>query len=302
MWLIAILALMSAAPQPLHSGNHNRTLVVDQVKRTYLVHVPPQYDARKATPVVLILHGAGTDAAITVKFTGMNQKADEAGFIAVYPNGTGYGPIQTWNAGGVQSELVAGKADDVAFISRLIDDLGQVINVDSRRVYATGMSNGGMMCYKLAAELPDRIAAIAPVAGTMTMPRINPTRPVPVMHFHGTDDDLCPFNGPSPLTPKFITFQSVDATINAWVQANGCPNQPAIVAEPVQIADGTSVLRATYGPGKLGSEVVLFTIQGGGHTWPGQPPPVRFIGKSTLNLSANDQMWEFFKKHPRPAP
>lgn len=298
MWMIAALAVLTASPGPIRAGNYNRALTVDKVRRTYLMHVPGQYDHQKPTPVVLILHGAGTDAAVTVKFTGMNDKSDDAGFVAVYPNGTGFGPIQTWNSGGVSKEMVAGKPDDVVFIGKLLDDLATVIHVDPKRVYVTGMSNGGMMAYKLAAELSDRIAAIAPVAGTMTMEKISPTRAVPIMHFHGTEDTLCPYGGPSAMTPKFVRFQSVEQTINAWVDANGCPRQPVVRQEPQLVADGTSVQKTTYGPGKNGTEVILLTIRGGGHTWPGQEPPVSYIGRSTRNISANDVMWEFFKNHP----
>ena len=262
------------------------------------MHVPPKYDPKTPTPVVLILHGAGTDATITVPFTGMSRKSDEAGFIAVYPNGTGIGPFQTWNAGGLSGLLAEGKPDDVAFISKLLDDLATVVNVDAKRVYVTGISNGGMMAYKLAAELSDRIAAIAPVAGTMTMDTISPRRPVPVMHFHGTKDTFVPFNGPSDKVPKFIRFKSVEETIAAWAKANGCPAEPQLADEPNKVDDGTKVQRKTYGPGTDGAEVILWTIEGGGHTWPGMKAPVNFIGKSTQNISANDLMWEFFEKHP----
>jgi polyhydroxybutyrate depolymerase len=160
------------------------------------------------------------------------------------------------------------------------------------------MSNGGMMCYRLAAELSDRIAAIAPVAGTMAIDNYNPKRPVSVMHFHGTADKMVPFGGPSGRTPKFLGFKSVEDTIKICAKANGCPEKPGVVTLPDKAGDGTPITKKTYGPGKDGSEVVLFTIEGGGHTWPGQQPPVGFIGKSTKNISANDLIWEFFGKHP----
>jgi polyhydroxybutyrate depolymerase len=111
------------------------------------------------------------NASMMQRFSGMNGKADEAGFIAVYPNGTGAGPFLTFNSGGVEWELVKKQPNDVTFVSQLLDDLATVVSVDPKRIYATGMSNGGMMCYRLAAELSDRIAAIAPVAGTMAVTR-----------------------------------------------------------------------------------------------------------------------------------
>jgi polyhydroxybutyrate depolymerase len=293
-----LVALLSLAAAPLGPGDHTRSFKMGGTDRSYLVHVPPQYDPQKPTPVVLVLHGAGTNGSITVWFTGMSKKADEAGFIAVYPNGTGLaGLMLTWNAGGVRGKT-DGKPDDVAFLGKVLDDLATVANVDSKRVYATGMSNGGMMCYRLAAELSDRIAAIAPVAGTMAIDKYAPKRPVPVMHFHGTADTMVPFGGPSGRTPKFLGFKSVEDTIKICVKANGCPEKPTVVELPDKAGDGTPVTQKTYGPGKDGAEVVLFVIEGGGHTWPGQQPPVGFIGKSTKNISANDLIWAFFEKHP----
>lgn len=133
------------------------------------------------------------DGSMMVWFSGLNKKSEESGFIVVYPSGTGVGPFRTWNAGGFSGKMAEGKADDVAFIGKLLDDLNGFVKVDEKRVYACGMSNGGMMCYRLAAELFDRIAAIAPVAGTIAIEDSKPKRPVPVMHFHGTKDDLVPF-------------------------------------------------------------------------------------------------------------
>ena len=293
---LQLAALLALAGNSLGPGDHTRSLKIGDADRSCLVHVPPKYDAKKPTPVVLVLHGAATNGAITVAFSGMNKKADEAGFIAVYPNGTGLaGLMLTWNAGNFPKNGNA-KPDDVAFIGKALDDLATVVNVDPKRVYATGLSNGGMMCYRLAAELSDRIAAIAPVSGTMAVDNYHPKRPVPVMHFHGTADKLVPFDGPGNRSP--VGFKSVDDTIKTCVKENGCPDEPKTVKLPDKAGDGTSVTKKTYGPGKDGAEVVLFVIENGGHTWPGQQPPVEFLGKSTKNLAANDLIWEFFEKHP----
>src|SRR4051812_3080041 len=180
-------------PDPLGPGDHTRTLMMGEQKRTYLVHVPKGYDPKKPAPVVLALHGAAMNGPMMVWFSGLNKKSDEAGFIVVYPSGTGIGPFLIWNAGGLKGKLAEGRADDVAFIGKLLDDLGTVAKVDEKRVYACGMSNGGMMCYRLAAELSDRIAAIAPVAGTIAIEKSKPKRAVPVIHFHGSKDNIVPF-------------------------------------------------------------------------------------------------------------
>jgi polyhydroxybutyrate depolymerase len=295
---LSLIALLAISAEPLALGDHNRSLKMGEQTRSYLVHVPPKYDPQKPTPMVLVLHGAMMNGAMMAPFCGMNEKADEAGFVAVYPSGTGAGIFLTWNAGGFGEKAAKEKPDDVKFIAALLDNLATVVNVDPKRVYATGMSNGGMMCYRLAAELSDRIAAVAPVAGTMAIEKADPKRPVSIIHFHGTEDKLVPFKGFGRKTAKFMNLKSVDESIKIWVKANDCPSEPKEEKLPNTIEDGTSITKKTYGSGKDGAEVVLFTIEGGGHTWPGKQPPVSFIGKSTKNISANDLIWEFFEKHP----
>jgi polyhydroxybutyrate depolymerase len=279
----------------LGPGDHERSLTVDELQRTYLVHVPESYDPKRPTPVVLALHGATMNGPIMARFCGMNEKSDEAGFIVVYPNGTGRKPFLFWNAGGDWEEI-GRKPDDVAFIGKLLDDLATVVNVDEKRVYACGMSNGGMMCYRLAAELSDRIAAIAPVAGTVAIGQSAPKRPVPVLHFHGTNDGLVPFRTAQGRARHSLRGMTVEDSIQTWVKLNECdPNSKAIdvLSKP---DDDLKVTRTRYGPGRDGAHVVLIVIEGGGHTWPGRK--ARFLGKSALNVSANDLIWEFFERHP----
>jgi polyhydroxybutyrate depolymerase len=214
----------------------------------------------------------------------------------VYPSGTGVGPFRTWNAGGFSGKMAEGKADDVAFIGKLLDDLAAVVKVDEKQVYACGMSNGGMMCYRLAAELCDRIAAIAPVAGTIAIEESKPKRPMPVIHFHGSKDNIVPFEMMKGKSPSFMKLKGVKDSIQTWVKLNGCDENPKndVVSKE---GEEMKVSRKTYGNGKDGAEVVLVIIEEGGHTWPGEKPPVGFIGKSAKNISANDLMWEFFEKH-----
>jgi polyhydroxybutyrate depolymerase len=178
----------------------------------------------------------------------------------------------------------------------LLDDLARHARVDSKRIFATGMSNGGIMAYRLASELSDRIAAIAPISGPMGTATCNPGRPVSVIHFHGTQDEFAPFEGGrGKKSVSGTNFYSVDHSIREWVKANGCPEQPVTVRQPDRTRDGTTIVRKIYGPGKEGAEV----IEGGGHTWPGREPPLKLLGKSTRNLSANDALWEFFERHPK---
>ena len=286
------LAALSASKLP--SGDHQRSLISEGLPRSYWVHIPPAYDADRPTPVVLILHSALMNGPSMAKFCGMNEKADQAGFVAVYPNGTGPTALfKYWDAGGVKVR----DADDVGFIDQLLDDLESVIHVDRKRVYAAGMSNGGMMCYRLASELSDRIAAVASVAGSMAIDECRPRRPVPVLHIHGTRDGLVLYNGPDERTPPNLKFHSVEDTVRIWAKLNGCPATPAVDVIPAA-KDQIPIRRTAYGPGKDGAEVVLYSIEGGGHTWPGRDPELFFLGKTTKNVSANDLIWEFFQKHP----
>jgi polyhydroxybutyrate depolymerase len=294
---LLITALVLGQAEPLGPGDHKRTITVDGVKRHHRIHVPTKYDPKKPAAVVLALHGAGMFGELMEAFTGLTKTADEHNFIVVYPNGTGV--FQTWNAGLFPGELSKNNADDAKYLGKVLDDVESVVTVDRKRVYAAGLSNGAMMCYRLASEMSDRIAAIAPVAGTMAIEKYAPKRPVSVVHFHGTKDDLVPFNGPSKKkdTPKFMKFRSVNDTIMACVNANGCLEQPSETMIPMT-ADKIKVTRKDYGTCKDGSEVVLYVIENGGHTWPGVTLAPAFLGLSTKNIDANEIMWEFFKKHP----
>ena len=188
--------------------------------------------------------------------------------------------------------------DDVAFINALLDDVLGSYHVDIRRIYATGMSNGAVMAYRLASELSNRIAAIAPVSGSMGTEISQPNRPMSILHFHGTMDEYIPFFGGK--GKRSITgthYWPVDHSIRTWVKSNGCDENPKIELLS-KSGDEMTVTRKTYAEGKDGTEVVLVVIEGGGHTWPGMRSPVKTLGKSALSISANDLMWEFFKKHP----
>ena len=281
--------------EPLGRGDHVRKLTVDDLERTYYVHVPEKYDPEKPTPLVIALHGAAMNGRMMEWFSGLSETADKAGFLVVYPSGTGREPLLTWNAGWFNGKI--NRVDDVKFLREMLDDVSGMLHVDPQRIFACGMSNGGMMCYRLAAELSDRIAAIAPVAGTIAVEESKPTRPVPVMHFHGTEDELVPYTMKSGQFVGLMKLKGVNDSVQTWVKLNGCRETPACDTLS-QAEDELKVTRMIYGGGKEGAEVVLITIEGGGHTWPGEPPPVALLGKSATTISANELMWEFFQKHP----
>jgi polyhydroxybutyrate depolymerase len=275
-----------------------RTLVVGGLNRTYVVHAPKGHALTTPRPVVLALHGATMNGPMMASFSGLNGKADEAGFLAVYPNGTGTRSSFFWNGGNCCGSAMQNKVDDVAFIDALLDDLIGAYPVDVRRVYATGMSNGAIMVYRLASELSERIAAIAPVSGSVGTEIGQPKRPLSILHFHGTMDEFIPFTGGR--GARSITgtdFHSVEDSIRGWVKANGCDETPTIDVL-AKGGDGMKVTRRSYGAGRGGAQVALVVVEGGGHTWPGMRSTAKVLGRSSLNVSANDLMWDFFQKHP----
>lgn len=309
------LCLLSACAAHARNGDDPvRTVKVGKLTRSYIVHLPPAYDGKKPLPVVLVFHGGAGEARSFLQWCGMNDKADQAGFIAVYPNGTGIlkDRLLTFNAGICCGYAEKNNIDDVAFVRALLDDLGSQYKVDNRRVYATGMSNGGMISYRLALELSDRIAAIAPVGGTMGIK--NPSRPeraVPVLHFHGTKDEHIAYNGgPGSKSITKDDFMSVSDSVGWWVKNNGCSPRPKVDQLPDRADDGMRSKREVWsGP----APVELITVEGGGHTWPGRAAvpdnATRFrkarmrrtLGESTKDISANDIMWSFFQKFALPA-
>lgn len=307
LWIALLSAALGCAahgapspPGPLGPGDATRQVGTSRGARSYLVHEPPSYDGKKPMPVVVALHGGGSNARQMVRFSGLSEKADSAGFVVVYPEGSSRrGPFRTWNGGTCCAYAMLARIDDVGFIRSVLDDLATAVKVDPKRVYATGISNGGIMAHRLACELPDRIAAIAPVSGTLSLPSCRPARAVPVIHFHGTADEYVKYEGGFGKRSLTRTlFPSVADTIAKWVAIDGCSAKPTSAKLPDATDDGTTVRVDTYGGGKEGSEVVLVTIEGGGHTWPGRLSRAGFLGVTTRDVSANDMMWDFFQRHP----
>jgi polyhydroxybutyrate depolymerase len=295
--LVLAFALTLPAQNDPPSWDVARTLTVDGLKRSYHFHLPKNYDPTKPTPVVLVLHGAATNGKIMEHFCGMNLQADKSGFIAVYPNGTGAGELMlTWNAGAFPGPLNGKKANDVAFLAAVLDDLGKAANVDRKRTYVCGMSNGGMMAYRAASEMSGRFAAMASVAGAIVTDKWQPKHAMPVLHIHGTEDSLVPFKG-GEKGPKFLRFPSVEENLKTCCLFNGCGQMPQETELP-KAKDKYKVTKTDYGKGKNGAEVVLYTIDGGGHTWPGRAAPT-LLGPATNNLIANEVIWDFFRQYKR---
>jgi polyhydroxybutyrate depolymerase len=277
-------------------------LEVDGRSRWCAMRLLPAYDGTTPLPLVLAIHGATSNPRLMERFSGLSDKAEQAGFILGYPAGTGaLANVLTWNGGVCCGYAANNNVDDIAFFRRLLDDLMGSLQIDRKRVYLAGMSNGAHMAYRLAVEMGERFAAIACVAGPMTIEPTAATKPMPLLHIHGTHDEFAPFDGGrGPRSLYREPLRSVPETIAAWVRVNGCPETPTVESNPDRVGDGTTIVRSAYGPGREGSEVVLYKVVEGGHTWPGRPPLPLQLGKSTMNLDANEVIWEFFQRHARP--
>jgi polyhydroxybutyrate depolymerase len=277
-------------------------LRVDGQERRYYVHVPPGLDAQQPTPLVIALHGGGATAKSIIEGSKLSAIADREKFVVVYPESVN----RQWNNGSKGGSLKVrhGNADDVRFISELIDLVASERNIDPRRIFATGMSMGAMMCYRLACELSNRIAAISPVAGPLPveLKGCKPSRPVPVMAIHGTDDPIVPYAGGSygGLRRKLGDVLSAEDTVHMFARLNGCSDKPTL-ADPVDRKpdDGTRVIKRTYAECREGASVELLTVEGGGHVWPRgkQYLPSQLVGRVTQEIGSG-AIWEFFKAHP----
>jgi polyhydroxybutyrate depolymerase len=268
------------------------SLPYEGLSRSYLIYVPRSYNPSRPTPLILVFHGGLGNAARMPPLTGMNELAEEKGFIVVYPNGIGRDPDGdrlTWNAGGCCGAAQRRNVDDVGFTRTIIEQVSRQFRIDAQRVYATGISNGAMMAYRLACDLSDRISAIAPVAGASMAERCNPQRPIPVIHFHGLADQNAPFRGGmGARSVAGVPHRSVPDTINGLRQSNECqkPGRYSRIGD-AQFEEFSC---------RRGGAIVLVTIEGGGHTWPGgQRNDSRGRNEySSRSISASREMWRFF--------
>jgi polyhydroxybutyrate depolymerase len=250
--------------------------------RRVRVHVPASYDSTVPAPIVLDLHGWGSDGADQAHVSKMIPVSDARGFIAVHPDGTG--GTRGWNGGVCCGSTV----DDVAFFRAVLDELESQLCIDRSRVSAIGLSNGGFMAHRLGCELSDRITSIGAVAGVVGIAGCNPAHPMPVFHVHGTSDLVIPYSGGG-----VNGNESVATTIERWTEHNGCTGAPETVHAQ---GDATCV---RHGGCTAGADVTLCTIDGGGHQWPGGESIGVFAGKKSDNLIATEAAWAFFAAHPR---
>ncbi|GIU86937.1 MAG: hydrolase [Acidimicrobiia bacterium] len=296
----------ATAPPP---GESTVTTTSGGVERTYVRHVPPAHDGTTPVPVVVDFHGYAEGAAVHVLMSGLGPYGDEQGFVTITPQGLG--AVPRW-------DVQTGSAD-LAFFGDLLAEIGRTLCVDTNRVYVTGLSNGAFMTSAVACAYADRVAAVAPVAGIRAIEGCDPARAVPVVAFHGTADGFVTYDGslgeaaldlPAPdgsgrtlrdlveageVPPREAQGPSVPETTAAWAERNGCA-----AGEPAEEQVASDVTRLAWDC-PPGAEVVLYRVEGGGHSWPGSEfsrSIEAVIGPTTSSISANEEMWAFFEEHP----
>lgn len=265
---------------PHAAGQSSERFVFEGVPRTYQLYVPRRYGGTQRVPVVFEFHGYGSNAAQQVFYGDFRPLAERDGFLIVAPDGQGATPH--FNLTGEP-----GLQDDIAMVNALLEHIEAVFCVDTQRVYATGMSDGGAMSSVLACRDADRFAAFAPVA-VVVYPGCTAARPVAITAFSGTADPIVPFNGGQVQCCGGATVPAAPDSMAGWARFDGCA--PAFVEERL----GTEVRRRTWSGCRAGGTVVFYIIDGGGHTWPGAVP-FGSLGLTTQQIKATDTIWDFFK-------
>lgn len=298
LWAPAAAAAAQDMARITQPGDYSFTIQHDGLARMYRVHVPSAYDPGKQAPLLVALHGGGGNMDLQADDTlyGQIGKSEREGFIAVFPNGysrLASGKFATWNAGRCCGAARDRDVDDVGFIRQVVANVTRQLHIDRGRVYATGMSNGAMMAYRLACEASDVFRAIAPVAGTDNTRSCTPGRPVSVLHIHARNDSHVLFNGgagPDSVGRSQVTdYVSVAESVSRWVRANGCS------APPSRVLDKPDAYCEVYAPCQGNAQVQLCVTGSGGHSWPGGRKPRGGGEPASQAISANDVMWDFFK-------
>ena len=279
-----------------------KTVEVDGLERNYYVFIPKHLSKREKVPVVFVFHGGGGNALQVERSLGFTNLARSEKFIAVYPQGIG----KNWNDGRNTDATQAHRENinDLAFVKKMIDELSDNYKIDEKRIFSTGASNGGFFSNYLAVNLSEKFAAIAPVIGGISEPlskNFNPKKPISVFIIQGTEDKFVPYNGGT-VARNRGEFISTDDAIDLWTKHNKTSKKAIEGSLPdTNKRDGCTVKTFLWTKGKSNTEVKLFKLNGGGHTWAGgtQYLPKRIVGNVCRDFDATEVIWEFFKQHPK---
>lgn len=297
--------IQSARNLSVPVGHEERTLLVDGLKRRYLLYVPKGYKQGTSVPLVIMLHGMGGTAILSQRETGWSEKGEAEGFLVAYPDATRPDPLrraslrtnpQAWNDGSGRFHSAEQNIDDVAFIRSIIDELSTDYSIDKDRVFVTGFSNGASMSFRIGAELAHRVKAIAPHSGSCWTEKIAPERGLSVCYLTGTTDSLNPIEGGFPKLAMGGKDQGgrskppVMSMITKWIKANECSEESMMD----EVTNG--VRKRRYGSGRDQSQILYITIEGLGHHWAGgkSQAPGFLVGENTDKLKATDVIWTFF--------
>ncbi len=286
-----------AAPESQAGTTVDGTLPIGGRTRSYHVHYPATAPDGPA-PLVIGLHGGMGSGPQFEANTGFDAVADENGFVIVYPDGIGgvmgNQNLRTWNAGNCCGPAQQQNIDDVAFIDALIDQVSTSVSIDPDRVYAVGHSNGGIMAYRLACELSDKIAAIGVYAASLGVAPCQPAEPVSVMHVHGTGDQNIPINGGAgSRSLAGVDFAPPLDGVRTLAGADGC-------ADPPTVERSGDLTTTTWSSCEHAAEVRFVTIDGASHAWPGGTgPSSRLVGPAYPNYDTSAELWAFLAAHPR---
>jgi len=340
--LVGACLSMLISVAPLRAQDSQEKIAVDDVSRTFAVHLPKGYDSQQHYPVVILLHGRNQDADDMARLTHFDQLADNHGVIAVYPKAMhgewniGVRPEQPsapmarrgggrrggWGGGGgypgggggypgggggyprggqgggqnpAETRNQPEPADDVAFLNQMLDQLALKYSVDTRRIYATGLGDGGFMALRVGCSMADRVVAIAAVSANLPKKMICvPSRPLPALFMDGTDDPIDSYNGGT-YKPGHFAVLSAEDSAKTWAKFDRCGEKPAQDKLPASEKGGKEIKTFTYGACHDNAQVVLYSVKGGGNTWPGgeQYSSEKEVGKTSNDLNANEIIWSF---------
>lgn len=305
LWLLMTIQPVSALERPALDDCY-RAFAYQGQTRHYLLRLPPGLpiapspgqQSRRQLPLVLVLHGGGGNAWNAEQMTGFTRKGRQAGFIVAYPEGTGRleNWLLTWNADHCCGQAMRNRSDDAGFIRALINDLVYRYPVDPRRIYITGLSNGGMMTHRLGIALSDQVAAIAPVVATLFGDEARPAHPVSVMIINGGVDQSVPPAGGAPGGRGRQEWDSTPllpaaAQGDFWARVNGCRMTPAFSHQQ-------AIQQWQYACPE-GVSVVRYLVDDNGHAWPGGQSGSRRGDTPSTAMQATDQIWDFFAAHPK---